>query len=163
LSFCLINIKKNILAQQMGQTQTKLQDFAPTQKNLNLEKDEFKKNKIQYLSLNGMEKYMNGKNKPCVVAATAEWCSHCKNLRPVLDDLRSKKKSYNVALFNAYKHRENKDIGNLGKDQIGIKIDDAIKGYPTIFFFDGNGTAAVYDGDRNAKDINKAMKIFLKI
>ena len=147
----------------MGQSQTKSHSFATAEKNLSFEKDEFDKKKIKYLSLNGMKKYMNGNNKPCVVAATAEWCSHCKNLRPVLDDLNTKKKSYGVALFNAYKHRKNQDIGNLGKDQIGIKIDDAIKGYPTIFFFDGNGTAAVYDGNRNAHEINQAMKMFLKI
>ena len=73
----------------MGQTQTKLHNFATTEKNLSLERDEFKKKKIQYLSLNGMKKYMNGNNKPCVVTATAEWCSHCKDLLPVFTSLTS--------------------------------------------------------------------------
>lgn len=146
----------------MGQTHTKHNKFSITEKNLHHEKDDFANaQKIHYLSVNGMKKYMSGGHKPFVVAATASWCSHCQNLQPVFQQLNDLEKKYGVALFNAYKHRKNEDMGNLGEREIGIKIDDAIKGYPTIFLFDGKGTAALYEGNRTSAEIDTAMKMFL--
>lgn len=70
----------------------------------------------------------------------APWCGHCKKLEPTYNDLGA--------------HYENNDKVRIAKmDGTTNEVAEIeIKGYPSIFFFNGKGSVIAYDGARELKD-----------
>ncbi|KAJ7170695.1 protein disulfide isomerase [Mycena crocata] len=82
-----------------------------------------------------------GQGKPGLVEFFAPWCGHCKNLAPVYEELA-----------NAYAHVKDKvvvakvDADGEGKP-LGAKF--GVTGYPTLKWFDADGTPEPYEGGRD--------------
>ncbi|KAJ7284994.1 protein disulfide isomerase [Mycena rebaudengoi] len=82
-----------------------------------------------------------GQGKPGLVEFFAPWCGHCKNLAPVYEELAT-----------AYAHAKDKvvvakvDADGAGK-ALGTKY--GVTGYPTLKWFNADGTHEPYDGGRD--------------
>ena len=73
---------------------------------------------------------------PAFIKFFAPWCGHCKKLAPVWKQLaRHMKDKLTIAEVNC------DDNAALCKSQ-------SLEGYPTLFFFDGNGVKSEYKGGR---------------
>lgn len=84
-------------------------------------------------------------NKDVFVAQVAEWCGHCKALKPVLKKVAEE-------LSKA-------GVGHVRIAQMDATENDApsqykARGFPTVHFFPaGKGEGVEYDGDRSSKGI----------
>ncbi|KAJ7756451.1 protein disulfide isomerase [Mycena maculata] len=82
-----------------------------------------------------------GQGKPGLVEFFAPWCGHCKNLAPVYEQVA-----------DAYAHAKDKvivakvDADGEGKP-LGTKF--GVSGYPTLKWFNGDGTYEPYEGGRD--------------
>ena len=78
----------------------------------------------------------------------ADWCGHCKKIKPVWDETAKEINSDEVKMIKV-------NCGEGSKEDQEIMKKYSIDGYPTIIKF-VNGKATLYQGDRDAdsfKDI----------
>lgn len=128
------------------------------------------KNKIPFLSIKALKKYVGNVN--IVLVATASWCGHCHRLKPVLNDLWgemlvNKDSRYIIAHFDAHKHAN--ELHDIGKEEYGISFSEVINGYPTIMMMkkepsneNGIKDAVIFKGDRNLKNMKYSFDKFFK-
>ncbi|KAN0139038.1 thioredoxin protein disulfide isomerase [Lactarius tabidus] len=82
-----------------------------------------------------------GQGKPALVEFFAPWCGHCKSLAPIYEQLG-----------DAFGHAKDKvvvakvDADGAGKP-LGQKYE--VKGFPTLKWFDGQGSVSEYEGGRD--------------
>lgn len=111
-------------------------------------KDKYIKYKLKYLTLKKhlTSKYnqTGGSNKKTLTLIKAEWCGHCKQFKPIWDDLASKIKYINFKVLDS----------ELNKDSIE-KYN--ISGYPSIFLEDNNNIKE-YTGSRTIESIKNFVK-----
>ena len=94
------------------------------------------------------ENFDDGSNKPSLVLFHANWCGHCKKMKPEWDKFKSENKS-NVLAIDV--ESENKEVMNK----------HGINGFPTIKFFPNghaNGKGKDYTGPRTAKGFHDFVK-----
>jgi len=83
--------------------------------------------------------------KRVVVLFWANWCGHCKTLKPVWDQLSQK--------YQGHPH--------IALDQVDCAADESaaeqfkIEGFPTILLFESDGEPKRYNGDRSPKDLER--------
>ncbi len=99
------------------------------------------------------ENDFNGKDlksqKSGYVLFFADWCGHCKQLKPIWEQLANTKTHYLVAAVDCTSG--NKDL--MSKFEI--------TGFPTIYVFKNGKYAGDYDGGRSLEDLkNYADKNF---
>lgn len=119
---------------------------------------------MRALSVKGVELALLPGDKPLVFFAIAPWCSHCRTLFPVILDLDARNKSksgvdsYDVAAFDASKHRGEIAESGLGRQEVGVPLSDLIQKYPTILLFDRRGGVRVHTGPRTADALDAAAR-----
>jgi len=82
-----------------------------------------------------------GKGKPGLVEFFAPWCGHCKNLAPVYEQLG-----------DAFAHAKDKVVvAKVDADGEGRPLGSqyGVTGYPTIKWFNADGTVEAYEGGRD--------------
>ena len=89
-------------------------------------------------------------DKPTFVAFTAEWCGHCKKLKPEWEKLEQDYKGdIMIAMFDNEKHKEHHK-------------NNKIEGFPTIKFFPKGlndiSSAIDYNGARDKDSMEKFLK-----
>lgn len=93
-----------------------------------------------------LERYINS-DKPTLVLFYADWCGHCKKLKPTWSDATeaAKEKGYTMIQINV--GGDEKDTEETKKKNAEISQRYNVDGYPTIMLF-RNGTPTPYDGPR---------------
>ena len=87
-----------------------------------------------------------------VVFFTAPWCGHCKNLKPVMENV-----------FGRFKNMSNTgSIVNVSEHEMPrITLDNKIDGFPTIRHYNNGNKVNDYSGMRDEKSLtNYLVKIF---
>lgn len=98
-------------------------------------------------------------NKIAIVLVFAEWCGHCRALRPTWDDMVKQidDNKYDVVEINSDNQEEG--IQSLKNK---YEVDDIdVNGYPTIGSIKNNKFTN-YNGSRNIKDLLKWTKTLMK-
>lgn len=87
------------------------------------------------------------KHPHCVVMVHAEWCSHCKNLRPLLSKVAAKKQS--EVMYGTLDGPENSAVLDAYQ----------IQGFPTLLrFYNGNKVAEL-----RGMQTEEALSSFVKL
>ena len=98
------------------------------------------------------ENFDDGSQKPCLVLFHANWCGHCKKMKPEWDKFKKENNSNNTGVIALdLENDENKDLMNK----------HGIKGFPTIKFFPNghsNGNGEDYNGSRTADAFHSFVK-----
>ena len=100
---------------------------------------------------------VNGKLKlkkfnDCMVVVTAEWCGHCKNLKPELEAIgKVYGNSFPILNIDSENEKNKKIISQL-----------KVEGFPTIFFVKYGFIKEKYEGDRSATEISKKICEFTR-
>jgi protein disulfide-isomerase-like protein len=81
--------------------------------------------------------------KRVIVLFWANWCGHCKTLKPIWDQLAQKYKDHPYIALDQVDCAENEKIADQFK----------IKGFPTIMKFESQGEPQKYNGDRSPNDL----------
>lgn len=109
--------------------------------------------KVIYANGNNMELINNILNKSNVVVFfTAPWCGHCKNLKPVMENV-----------FGRFKNMSNTgSIVNVSEHEMPrMTLDNKIDGFPTIRHYNNGIKVNDYKGMRDEKSLtNYLVKIF---
>ena len=94
---------------------------------------------------------LNGK-KGALILFYADWCFHCRNLKPVFKQFAEKNKNGNVVIgimdMVKYGEQANKNLAPLH-----------IEGFPTILAFDSKGRYfSTFSGGRDEDSLNKYLQ-----
>jgi thiol-disulfide isomerase/thioredoxin len=77
----------------------------------------------------------------------AEWCGHCKNIKPIWKELENKcKDKMNFAKI---------EQSNFNKKELGYKPGEYIDGYPTIYLRKNGKDVTQYSGERSLEALEK--------
>lgn len=91
-------------------------------------------------------------DKPAFVAFTAEWCGHCKKLKPEWEKLEKDYKGDIIIVMVDEKDEKNKDLQKKNK----------VEGFPTIKYFpkglNDPKSSVDYNGARNKDSMMKFLK-----
>ena len=90
----------------------------------------------------------NGK-KPMFIKFYANWCGHCKKIKPEWDETAEEVNKKNKKMLKV-------NCGNGSKKEKEIMSKYNIDGYPTIIVFD-NGVASPYEGKRTKEAFKEAL------
>jgi len=98
------------------------------------------------------ENFEDGSKKACIGLFHANWCGHCKKMKPEWDKFKKENNNSNsgIIAFDV-ESDENKEI--MSKH--------GIKGFPTIKFFPNghaNGKGKDYNGGRKSSDFHSFVK-----
>lgn len=80
----------------------------------------------------------------------ADWCRHCKNLMPIIEELADLFEPYNDQV-QVYKINGDKDGKRMGKKHVFI-------GYPTMKLFHGSDEPIEFDGNRDLKSLSNFIQ-----
>jgi len=119
-------------------------------------KEKYKNNDI----VNNLFKNVIGK-KPTIVLYFADWCGHCKNLKPIWKDTMD-----NLPLQQITNPKNDNEINNLKKYIIALEassydkdkcenVDQNVQGFPTINYYPENGEVESYEDERDEENIKK--------
>ncbi|KAF5098243.1 hypothetical protein D0Z03_001250 [Geotrichum reessii] len=98
------------------------------------------------LTNDNFEKVAFDENKTVIVAFTASWCGHCKNLKPEYQKVAAVFKNDNDKIIVA-------EVDNTGDNTEGLKDRFNIAGFPTILVFKaGEKGHENYNGGRKVDD-----------
>ena len=88
---------------------------------------------------------------PCVVVIHANWCGHCKKIKPVWEEAASE-------INDKDKHKKMLKVNCGGGSEKEKEIMEKYKidGYPTIILFT-NGKPSQYEGARNKDAFIEAL------
>ena len=113
------------------------------------------------LSVHALQQAINTNS---VVEFYAPWCGHCKSLAPVYDKVANSVKSRNpnihIGKFNYDKHGKEVAKLNIGMNEFGKPLSQAVRGFPTIMLFGKGGRTAMYNGPRSADEMTEAFLNF---
>ena len=96
--------------------------------------------------------------RPTVLFVHADWCPHCKVMKPTYEDLAKKHSS--MFSFRAIKADGDESEKHLMKDV--KKLDPDFTGFPWIGYFKSDGTYVGTKPERDAKGIVKNLNNILK-
>ena len=87
--------------------------------------------------------------EPTLVLFHADWCGHCKKLKPTWDETAKKANVDRTRMIKL-------DVGGKTPDQREIMDKYQIDGFPTILVFQ-NGVPVPYQGSRTTDDFLKTL------
>jgi protein disulfide-isomerase A6 len=102
------------------------------------------RNNISTFVRQGFQNPTTGSAKREFVLYHAKWCPHCKDVIPEFEKMAPNKSVVvggKTVEVNMYEQTDNADK-HKGKN---------IKGFPTIHFYDANGSMSEYEGPRKAE------------
>ena len=104
------------------------------------------------IEFEAFENFDDGSKKPCLVLFHANWCGHCKKMKPEWDKFKKDNNASNSGVIALdVESDENKEVINK----------HGIKGFPTIKFFPNghaNGGGEDYNGARTADAFHSFVK-----
>ena len=102
-----------------------------------------------------LDQYING-DKPTLVLFYADWCGHCKKLKPTWSKTAELAKEKGLTMIQINVGGEESDSEETKKKNAEISKKYNIDGYPTIILFK-NGNAIPYDGPRTPEGFMNAF------
>lgn len=109
-------------------------------------------NKVIHLELSDVDvntKKIKNVNGTCLVVVYAPWCGHCKNLKPVWEQLTSQHKDVFLAIDATDKEK--------GGDKLAQMF--GVGGFPTILIFENGVPVGQHQGGRDADSLKKSAKL----
>ena len=92
---------------------------------------------------------------PTIILFYAPWCSFCKKVKDVYNELGKKMLCVNVTSLNCEKYKE--FANRIREDGPGI-----LQGYPSICLFNNGEFVSKHDGDRDLDTLVKVCKKLCK-
>ena len=128
------------------------------------------------LSSKALDAYLG--SRKMVVMFAAPWCTHCNALKPTFDQFHdtmvAERPELVVARYDADKHQQ--ELASFGRGTHGTSLDQVVRGYPTVVFFDaaanggnansthlaagGPARASVYQGQRTVDALRQGAESF---
>jgi thiol-disulfide isomerase/thioredoxin len=93
-----------------------------------------------------IDQYLTGE-QPTLVLFYANWCGHCKKLKPTWEEATKKAKESDLTMVQIDVGGNDNDSEETKKKNAEITKKYNINGYPTIMLF-SNGTQTPYEGPR---------------
>ncbi len=116
---------------------------------ISLTKEEFLKNVMDFESNPGEWKYLG--DKPAIIDFWAEWCTYCRKLAPVLEELAEEyKEDIYIYLVNT---EEEKDIARA----FGVRA------LPTLLFVPSAGKPQAAEGALPKDELKRIIEEFLLV
>lgn len=102
-----------------------------------------------------LEQYISS-DKPTLVLFYANWCGHCKKLKPTWAKTAETAKEKGLTMIQINVGGEENDSEETKRKNAAISTKYNIDGYPTIILFK-NGNAIPYDGPRTPEGFMNAF------
>jgi thiol-disulfide isomerase/thioredoxin len=84
-----------------------------------------------------------------LIVCYAPWCGHCKNLKPVWEELARNYPNSFLAIDSTDKEMKGDELANM----LGVR------GFPTIMVFEAGKIVGQHQGGRDADSLMKSAKI----
>jgi protein disulfide-isomerase-like protein len=111
---------------------------------------------FQDVKPDNLEQYI-GPDKKSLVLFYADWCGHCKKLKPTWEKASKNASENGLTMININIGGSDKDTDEDKKKNEEISKKYNIDGYPTIILFK-NGKPVPYEGPRTEEGFMSALK-----
>uniref|UniRef100_A0A6C0JIW0 Thioredoxin domain-containing protein n=1 Tax=viral metagenome TaxID=1070528 RepID=A0A6C0JIW0_9ZZZZ len=89
---------------------------------------------------------LNNKNGKTMLLVYADWCGHCKSLKPIWSEASSEVNKDNQKMYMV-------NCGGDSEDEKKIMKDYSIDGFPTILIFNNGTYEKTYTGERTKEGL----------